>query len=204
ATVTITASGGSGPPGTTGGAVQLPAGVIVSQFQSAPVSLTLSEPAPSNVVVTLQSSDTSTFTVSPAKVTIAAGDTSPATSPRLTALNAGLASLTASAPGFTSATESIQVSANFPAVLTFTPASILINGASTQNLTLSIANPAPATGLTVELSSNAANVATVPASVKVPANSTSVMVPVTGVAPGNATITASATGYQSTTAYISV
>lgn len=204
ATVSITASGGSTTTGGSGGAIVMPAGITISQSISVPLSVTLSTPAASSVVITIQSSDTSMVTVSPNTITIAAGATSSATTPRVTGVKAGTATLTASASGFASATESVDITTNIAPLLTFTPGSILINGTSTQSLTLWIPSPAPSQGLTVELTSDTPSVATVPASVTVPANSTSVLVPVTGVSAGNAGIIASAPGYQNTFASITV
>lgn len=174
------------------GTISLPANVSVTPGQSAPFAVTLSTAAPAGgVTVTLASADTSKVTVSPASVSIAAGATTPATQPQVTGVAAGSAAITAAAPGWTSASQSVQV---ITLSISFSPATLSINGTATQNLTLNLSAPAPAGGLTFNLSSSNAGVATVPASVSAAASATSVSVPVTGVAPGSTTITASATG----------
>jgi hypothetical protein len=90
-----------------------------------------------------------------------------------------------------------------PVTMNFSPASLIVNGTSTQNLTLVLAAAAPASGVVVKLGSSTPS-ATAPATVTVAANSTSVLVPVTGVSAGSAVITASATNYSNATASISV
>ncbi len=171
------------------GVIQLPAGATVGLGQATAFPVTLSAPAPAGgVTVTLASADPTKVSISPATVTIAAGATSPAVQPQISGLNLGTTNITASAPGFGSATQPVQVIAT----VAFTPGTLTITGANTQNLTLTLSAPAPAGGLTVTLSSENPTVATVPATVTIPAGATSVTVPVTGVAEGFATIHASA------------
>src|SRR4029077_18790059 len=121
-------------------------------------------------------------------VIIAAGSTTPATQPQVKGINFGSAIISASAPGFTSASQAVQVTA----AVSFLPASLTITGTATQNLSLNLSAPAPAGGLNLNLSSSNSTVATVPATVAFAANATSVTVPVTGAGIGSAVIHASA------------
>jgi trimeric autotransporter adhesin len=204
--VTITASAPGLTPATATvnvlafGQIILAAGVTVGQGQSTvfPVSLSQNAP-PGGVTVNLVSSDTSKVTVTPS-VFIAGGATTPAVPAQVTGINFGSANITASAAGFTSATQPVTV----PAPLSFTPGSLTLTVGSTQNLTLNLAAPAPAGGVTVNLSSSDPSKVSVPASVNFAAGATSVPVPVTGVAVGSATITASAMGFPSATASVTV
>lgn len=170
------------------GAISLPAGVtlVPNQPVSYPVTLTSAAPA-GGVTVTLSSGDPSIVTITPATVSIAAGATMPDKQPQVTGVNFGSATITASAPGFTQASQTVQV----VGALSFTPGNVTITGTGTQNLTLILSVAAPA-GLTVNLASSAPGIATVPPSVTFPANSMAVTVTVTGVMPGMATITATA------------
>ncbi|MDX2153758.1 MAG: PKD domain-containing protein [Bryobacteraceae bacterium] len=171
------------------GAIVLPANVSVGLGQSAAYPVTLPAPAPAGgVTVTLASTDTARLTISPTSVVVAAGATTPAAQPNITGVNLGTANITASASGYTSATQQVRVTA----VIAFQPATLTITGATTQNLNLTLSAPAPAGGLVIALTSDSAAVATVPASVTFPAGSSSTAVPVTSIAPGATTIRASA------------
>jgi hypothetical protein len=170
------------------GTIGLPSTVTLGPGQSTDLKMTLPAPAPSDgVTVALSSTDPTKVAVSPAIVTIAAGQTSPTTPPQLTGVDFGSATINASAGGYTGASVSVHVGAT----LSFFPASLTITGIATQNLTLNLSSPAPASGLTINLSSSNTQVATVPATVAFPAKSTSATVPVTSVALGSATIHAS-------------
>ena len=171
-------------------AISLPSGILVGTNQSVsfPVSLTTPAP-PGGVTVTLASGNTTRVTVAPANIFIAGGATAPATQPQVTGVNFGAANITASAPGYASATRPVQVRGT----LTFSPSSLTITGTGTQNLTLTLSSPAPAAGLTVSLASNNTSVATVPPSLSFSANTTSISVPVTAKSLGSAVITATAT-----------
>ena len=153
------------------GAISLPVNVSVGTNQSVtfPVSLTKSAPQ-GGVNVTLSSSDPSRVNITPATVFIAAGATTAAVQPRVGGVNFGSANITASAPGYSAATESVRVAA----ALAFAPSSVTIQGANTENLTLTLSAPAPAGGLIVTLKSDRTTVATVPSAVTFGADATSV------------------------------
>src|SRR5207248_5807461 len=106
-----------------------PPGVVVSLGQSTFATVSLASPAPAGgVTIALSSSDTSKATVSPATVSLAAGQTSPSTQPQVTGVSLGSATLTAAAPGYTSASATIQVGAT----AAFTPSSLSLAGNTTQ------------------------------------------------------------------------
>jgi hypothetical protein len=171
------------------GSIVLPPNTVVGLGKSTDFVVSLPSPAPAGgVTINLNSSDTSRVTIAPATLSIAAGQTAPASQPQVTGVNLGQANVTASAPGFTSASVPVQVSAN----LVFAPLSLTISGAGAQNLTLTLSGPAPSGGLTVNLTSSNTAAATVPPSLTFPASATSINVPVTPGSPGTTTITASA------------
>lgn len=192
-TATITATATNFTPGTGSllvsqlGAIGLsPATVAPGQTISFPV--TLSSPAPpGGETITLISSDPTKLTVT-SPVVIPQGATKPTTEPTITGVAFGSATVTASGPGYVSASQIVQVSA----VLSFTPNSSTIGTGGSQNLTLSISS-ASSSAIVVSLSSTNPSVAKVPASVTIAANTTSVTVPVTAGTTGAATITASTT-----------
>jgi hypothetical protein len=201
ATVTISASAGSGTSGT----ILLPANMNVGLNQSMAFPVTLSVAAPAgSVYITLNSSDTSKVTVIPAAVIIPQGAVKSSVVPVVEGLGAGSATITASALGFASTSQVVQVTSGSNTGITFSPASLMINGTSTQNLTLLLPAPAPSGGLVVQLTSSNPGVATVPPTMSIGGNSTGALVPVTGVSAGAARITASAANYSNATAAISV
>ena len=182
-----------------GGAISLPTNVSLGLGQSTPFAISLPTPAPATgVTVTLTSNNSAVSVTS--SVVIAGGATIPATQPQVVGASVGSASITASAPGYTTNAQTVQVTAS----IGFSPNSLTIVGPTTQNLTLTLSGPAPAAGLTVNLSSNNPAVATVPATVTFAAAATSVSVPVTGVAVGSTTINASATAIANTAAAVNV
>ncbi len=175
--------------GAPSGTISLPGDLTVGPNQSLPLAVTLTVPAPPNgLIVTLTSSDSTKATIAPSAVSIAGGGTTPASLPNITGINFGSTTIGASASGYASASQLVQVGAT----LSFSPTSLAINGPGTQNLTLNLSSPAPVTGLAVSLSSSNPGVAAVVASLTLPANTTSLSVPVNGVSPGFATITATA------------
>jgi hypothetical protein len=179
ASVTVTAPG----------AISLPSNITVGPGQSAPFPVTLGTPAPSGgVTVTLVSTNTSNVTISPAAVTVAAGQTVPTVQPAVSGVALGSANINATAPGYTAGSQTVKVGAT----IVFAPPTANITGTATQNLMLNLSVPAPA-GLTITLTSSNTNAATVPASVAFATSATSVTVPVTGAGAGSATITASTT-----------
>lgn len=172
----------------TAGTIGVPSNPSVGMGSSTAFAVTLPQAAPSAVTVTLSSNDPNIVTISPATVSIAAGQTTPASQPQITGVKPGTSGITASAPGYTSSNVPVQVSA----AVTFAPATLTISGFVTQNLSLTLSSAAPAGGLTINLSSSTPATATVPPTVTFPAGATSVTVPVRGVAFGTTVIHASA------------
>jgi hypothetical protein len=171
------------------GAIGLPSNVSVGPTLSVPFNVTLGTPAPTEgVTVTLASSDNTVLTISPLTVDIAGGASSPATQPTITGVNYGTVNITASAPGYVSASAAVKVTAT----MTFASQTVTMTGITTQNVALNLSAPAPAVGLTVNLNSSNTSVATVPPSVVFPANATTMNVLVTSVGTGPTTITATA------------
>ncbi len=185
-----------------GGSIALPSNVSVGLGQSAPFQVTLSAPAPSGgVTVSLASSNSGIVSISPTSVTIAAGATQATIAPQVTGVAPGSATITASAPTYTSASQNVSVNAS----ITLTPQNPTVTVNNSQNLTLTLSGPAPAGGLTFNISSSNASVATVSSSTAtIPADSTKVSIPVTGVSTGSAVITASAPNLTSATDTVSV
>jgi hypothetical protein len=169
------------------GPIGIPSNLTVLLGQTAQFAVTLPKAAQSTVTVTLSSSDGSRVTISPSTVTIAAGQTAPATQPQVTAAGVGTANITASATGYTTATQAVQVTG----AVSFSPQNVTILGFTTQNVTLNL-SAITAAPVAINLSSSNTGVATVPASVTIPANSSSATVTITGVAVGSAVIHASA------------
>jgi hypothetical protein len=188
------------------GGIQVPVSVTVVSGSTRNFPVTLGTAAPAGVTITLASSNPSVATASPATFTIPQGATSaPGLATTVSGINTGSATITASAFGYPTASSQVQVTAAVPPPLTmsFSPASLTMNGIATQDLTLKLSGVAPA-ALTVNLSSGDQTVATVPAMVSFAAGSTSTSVPVTSVAPGSVTITASALNVVGATAGVTV
>ena len=172
------------------GTIQLPSGITLAPGSSAAFEVTLPVPAPAGgVTVSLSSSNPNIVGVSPASVAIAAGATQPVVQPQVTAVNFGSATISASAPGFTTGSQTVTVAAG----MSFVPANVTLAGPVTQNLTLQLSAPAPGTGLVVTLTASPGGVVSVPATLLIASKATSATVPVTAVAAGSATITASTT-----------
>ena len=184
------------------GAISLPASFTVGVNQAATLSVMLSTGAPAGgVTVSLASNNTAVATVTPT-LFISAGNTFAQTPVYISGVSAGTAVITASAPGFTSASTQVQVSSVAGTSFLSPFSGITMNAGSTQDLTLNF-SPAPASGVTVTLTSSNPSVATVPASLTTTAGST-LTIPVTAVAPGTATITATTPGWGSATDTVTV
>ncbi len=168
------------------GGIILPSGLTVSPGQSVAFPVTLGSPAASSVLITLTSGDPTKATVSPASVLISAGGTV-STQAKVTGVNYGTVSITASGTGYASVSQSVHVIGS----LSFSPTNLTIAGTATQSLTLTLSTPAPAGGVMINLSSSNPGFASVPATVTISGGSTSVSVPVTGVSPGPTVIHAS-------------
>jgi hypothetical protein len=145
------------------GAVSLPSGVTVTQGDSAPYPVTLGSPAPLyGVSVALTSSDPDIVAISPPSVFIQEGADSPVSQPRVSGLNIGTATITASVPGYLQGSQNVTV----PATITFLPASLAVTAPVQGKLLLVLSASAPwGTGLTVNLTSSDPSVATVPPTV---------------------------------------
>jgi PKD domain. len=184
------------------GSIGLQSNVTVAPGVSAVLSVTLPAPAPSNVTVSLSSGDSSKVTISPASVTILAGQTQPSLQPQVTGVSFGSAIISASAIGYSTGSQTVQSGA----ALSFSPASLTFVGPGTQNITLNLSSAAPAGGLVVNLSSSVPSAATIPVSVTIAQNTNSVLVPITALGAGATLITAStnAPNVTSATANITV
>ena len=197
ATLTITV-----PGAVINGTITLPVGISVTAGQSTPFPITLGAPAPVDVTISLLSSDGSKLTVSPASVLILAGATTPASQPQVTGVSTGSANVSATASGYSPASQPVTVTGAGNIALT-PPTLALVVGVG-QNLTATIPSVAPGAGKTVTLSSSDPSVATVPASVTVLSGASTVLVPVTPVGSGSTTITATSSGQGSASSTITV
>ena len=152
--------------------------------------VTLSEPAASNLLVILNSSDSSVATV-PASVEIRAGQTQPLINPLVTGVGVGIARISASASGFAADSATLKVVLQS----TFQPATVNVNALRSAAMTLRVSAPAPTDGLVFDLVSDDLSIATVaPAQVTIPQGQLSAQVTVTGVASGATTVHANPTG----------
>ena len=182
------------------GNIALASGVTVGPTQSATIAVTLSAPAPTAVTINLTSSDTSKATVT-SSVTIAAGQTTPATQPQVTGVAFGSATISASGGGYVSDSKTVTVGAS----LGFGPTGgLTLVGATPQTLNLTLSAPAPAGGLVVNLAASPTGIVTIPATATFAAGATTTSFSVTGVAIGSTTITASSVALNVTSATASV
>ena len=175
-------------------------GVSVGLGQSAAFPVTLGTPAPAGeVVIALSSSDPSTVTLSPNSVIVPARFTTPLALPQVTGDNIGVATITASAPGYAPASVQVPVTAT----ITMSPSNLVVAAGGTQLLSLALSASAPwVSGITVQLSSSNPAVAQF-----YPDGSafTTVVVVVHGLSPGTTVIHASAPPFiADTTVTISV
>ncbi|WP_221312629.1 beta strand repeat-containing protein [Granulicella aggregans] len=164
-------------------------------------SFTLGAPAPTGgVTVNLSSGTPANVTISPATVTVAAGQTTGSFT--YTGVAAGSSTLSASATGYQTGT----------VVTTATMAQVSLGlipnvaPGQTQSLALSLATAAPAGGTTVTFTIANTNIATVTQSVFVPAGAftASTNPQVAGVLIGTTTVTANAPGYAPATRPVNV
>jgi len=162
-TTTITASGPNISQATASvtvaapGTITVPTGLNVSLGQTVAFPITLSTPAPAGGVTVTLTANPSILTIT-SSVVVPAGATTPATQPQVTGVGLGSATVTVTAPGYTPASQTVQVNAT----LVFSPPSLNITGTATQNLTLTLSAPAPAGGVTINVKSDNTGVATVP------------------------------------------
>lgn len=198
ATASVTASQASQQ------SILLPPSTALTVGQSVPFAVTLPSAAPAGgVTVSLASSDSSTATIN-SSVFVAAGQTAPSTQPQVNGLKAGTANVSASAPGFTSASAPVQVSAGVSGNMFLSPATTAIGAGQVFSLTLTLPTPVPATGVTVVLTSSAPAVAQVFNSTFLGSGTTSTTITVVTGTTGLAVITATAQGYGTTTASVTV
>ena len=158
-TVTITANAVSD--------IIVPATLTVAPGQMVPYNVTLANPLPNDLDITLQSSDTSKAALANGLITIRAGDTAPLRQVLLTGGTAGTATITASAQGHASATTQVTVQQG-TITLSITNTSLYLW--VPQTLTVKISQPAPAGGQDVMLLADAKYL-TVPAKVTHPSGS---------------------------------
>ena len=170
----------------TQGSLNVPSSLMAGIGQSVAFPVSLPQAAPTTVTVMLMS-NSANATVSPAMVTISAGQTTPSVQPQVTGVNFGSATITASASGYASGSGQVQVIGS----LSFAVQTSSVTTGAVQNLVLLISPAAPATGVVINLSSSNTAAATVPATVMIAGNASSVNVPVSGIAQGSATIHAS-------------
>jgi len=206
ATAVITVLAGNGGGGTGGGdpnAVVLPNAVTLQVNQTVVYPVSLPSPAQGNgVILTLTSSDPSKVTISPDSVFIKTGQTTSVATIRITGVAFGISTINASAQGYDSNSQQVEVIAG---QLAFSPPAVTITGLIKGSLNLTLSSPAPAGGLTVNLSSDNTAIATVPATATFAANSSSTNVQVTAIAAGSAVIHASdLPAYMDTTATVTV
>ena len=190
--------------------VVMPANMSVTPGTTVTLSVALSTPAPpGGVTIILSSSNPSIASVWPPSMVIPMEMTTP---PRLipiiTGHVAGTATISAVAPGYTTANMVVQsgTGGGDPGTgsVSLTPANLSVAKGSTQNLTVVLSSAAPTGGVSVNLACSDYSIATVTTSVNVAAGTTTTTVPVTGMSAGSATITASTTNFGTAAASIVV
>jgi hypothetical protein len=151
------------------------------------ITLSITQAAAADLLVTLTSSDPSVAAVTPT-VTIPAGQMVPVQSAFIEGLAVGgPVTITASVAGFAPDAEEATVTL----ALTLTPASTSVSALRSTNMQLTLSSPAPAGGLVVDLASDEVTIATVsPSSVTVPAGQLSAQLTIGGVTQGVTTIRA--------------
>ena len=175
--------------------------LAVNRSFNATVTLAQAVPTGSTVTVTLSSNTAGVVTISPASQTILAGQTTAVF--QLTAgSTSGSTVLTATAPGYTTATAPLTVTSN---LISFGTIPVLAPG-QTASLPVNLSFAAPPGGLTINFTSTNPAVATITPSVFVPAG---LLVPaanpqVTGVSIGSTQFTASAIGFAPDAGAVSV
>jgi uncharacterized protein (TIGR03118 family) len=167
--------------------IVLPPSITLAPGQTISLPLTLSSPAPTDLMISLTTSNPTVATVTPTEFITAGSTGQDRRGPTVTGVSFGTAVITASAPGFASATINVQVTLN----MSFAPSSLTETVGTQARALLLLSSPAPVGGLTVNLSSSNLGVAMVPTTVFIGAGSTSASVPVTPVGRGSAIVTAS-------------
>jgi hypothetical protein len=162
-------------------------GVTVGPGESAALPVSLALPAACcGLFIQLASSDNSVATVSPASLFIPQGATQPLVPPQVAGQNFGTVTITASALGLTSASQTVTVGGS----LSFTPGTLTMQQGASEFVFVSLSAPAPASQ-TIALASDNPSIATVPPSIVIPANWSSSGFQVTGVGAGSTVIRSS-------------
>ena len=171
--------------------INLP-GALIGQGATLPGTFTLPVAASAGgITVTLSSSNTAGITISPATVTLNAGETTGSFA--YTAVGTGSTTLSAHAPAYTDGAVSVSTTTKF---INFGTLPTLTLG-SFQNLSVTLSQPTPAGGLVVALSSSNSSVlfvsstATFAAGATTPTNA----IQIEGKAFGTAQLTGTAPGY---------
>jgi hypothetical protein len=205
-TITASSSAPANLPNTTANVTVKPtadiivaSGVVVGVGESTTLSVSLAQPAPTFLFVSLVSSDVSKVTVSLPNVVFLQGSTTPFAQPLVTGLGLGAATITASSFNLTGDSESVQVVAR----LGLGPNNATVLQGASQQLFLTLSSPL-STAQTVTLTSDNANVITVPPSVTIPANTTGVSFAATSVKPGATAIHATSSSPSITSATVNI
>ena len=191
------------------GSITLTGPATLGLSQNGTMNISLSTPAPvGGVTVTLTSSDPTRVSVPSTTVAIPANATTPVTQPQIFGVNVGSASITASAPGYTS---SAPVLVNVNATVTWVTQGATISGiGNTTLLTLRLSAAAPvdqSTGVSVNLSSSNPAVATIqPTGIFIWDGSSApgIVLQVTSVGSGTTTIHASGVNIPDVTTTVTV
>lgn len=180
--------------------VVVPTNLSVAAGQTVPLNVQLSSPAPAGgATITLQSGNTGILTISPTTVAISPGATAPAVAPQMTGVVAGSTNITGSASGYTSDTETVNVTST----LSLSPPNVSLTVGGQQTVNVNLSAPAPGGGLPVSLASSTGN-ATVTANVTIAAGQMSTTAQITGISAGSATITATTSNPLVSTASASI
>jgi adhesin/invasin len=166
---------------------------------TAPLRITLSAPAPlGGVSVTIVSSNTAKLRVaSPGAVTIPSGATEGTI--QLEGVEAGSATLTATATGHTQAVLAVTVSLRLISL----PLTLNVPYGQTASLPIQLAEPAPAGGVVVTIaSSDEARVHVLTPTVTIAEGATLASATVEGTLPGSANVTATATEFIGATSTV--
>ncbi len=158
---------------------------------TATINVVLAAPAPAGgTTVNLSSGDVAVFTVTPASVFIAQGQTS--TTATVNGIAAGSNTLTATATGYTNGTLLVAVQNRNISV----PVTLNVPYGQTASLPIQLPAPAPAGGVSFTVvSSTPGNVAVASSPVTIAAGGQAANATLNGVLPGSATITVSNPAY---------
>jgi hypothetical protein len=165
-----------------------PVNVPKGQQVPFPVNLSVAPPPTGGVLITLASSNVGEVKISPTTVVIQGGATAPTTQPVISGVNLGSVTITATATGYPTVTQTV----NCVETVTFYPTTVSMPFTTSRRYTwLMLSGTAPAGGLTLNLTSDNPAVATVPATITIPAGATEVQLTPIGVSNGTTTIHAS-------------